>query len=81
MMEVKFYHETRLPSKQYIIVITMDDGQRFTWQSESDYSNRWRYISDNVAITRFSDEINSSEFPIENKRQAVAILFDSFIER
>lgn len=80
-MNVEFFQEVRLPSKQFIFVIHMDNGQRFTWQSGESYSNRWRYIRETVAITKFSKEVNSSDVPLDKKKKSLRILFESFIER
>lgn len=79
-MFIEFFHEKNLPPYQYIIVIKEYDKNRLTWRSGPQYKNRWKYIPDNVAITKFSKKINSSEFPIEKKKEAIAVLF-SFIER
>ena len=80
-MSIMFYHEKNLPPYQYIILVTKDDGERLTWESGPQYKNRWRYRPKNVAIVRFAKKIDSSEFPIDKKKEAIAVLFDSFMER
>lgn len=79
-MNIKFFHEVKLPGKQYIIVVKTDD-KKLVWQSSPNYRDRWRQMPKSVAVTKYSKEIDSSEFPKDKKQDAIEALFSSPYER